>query len=126
MQWQRWSGSVLRPRRWQSKRTRFGTQPAPSTSWGNSTDVVRRASPKAWSTLRGPARIAIEERIAGEMLHRVAEEASPTPPLPPGPFDPNLAHQWLGDRYKTLDGALSDLRLSRTPPSSWPLKERPR
>jgi hypothetical protein len=39
---------------------------------GDFYDIVRRAKPTAWATLRGPALVAMEDRIAAEVLHRDA------------------------------------------------------
>lgn len=82
---------------------------------GDFFDIVRRAKPSAWATLRGPARTAMADRIVGEVLHKVAEEAKPTPPPPKGTLPAPLSHQWLGDRPSSLDAALSDLQPSPFP-----------
>lgn len=82
---------------------------------GDFFDIVRRANPSAWSTLRGPALVAMEERVAAEILHRIAEDVSPTPPAPARGLPLPISQQWLGDRPSSLDAALSDLQLSPHP-----------
>ncbi|MHB8294338.1 MAG: hypothetical protein ACYDH5_06850 [Acidimicrobiales bacterium] len=82
---------------------------------GDFFDVVRRAKPSAWVTLRGPALVAMEDRIAAEILHRTAEEISPTAPAPGGTLPAPLSQQWLGDRPRSLDASLSNLLLSPHP-----------
>ena len=82
---------------------------------GDFYDIVRRAKPSAWATLGGPALVAMEERVAAELLHRAAEEVSPTPPPPVGTFHQPLSHQWLGERPSSLDASLAELLLSPHP-----------
>jgi hypothetical protein len=82
---------------------------------GDFFDIVRRAKPSAWATLRGPALVAMEERIAAEILHRSTQEVSPTSLAPPGTLLPPLSQQWLGDRPTSLDASLSNLMLSPHP-----------
>jgi hypothetical protein len=82
---------------------------------GDFFDIVRRAKASSWATLGGPALVAMEDHIAADLLHRTAEDISPTPPAPAGTLPPPLSHQWLGDRPKSLDAALTDLLLSPFP-----------
>lgn len=82
---------------------------------GDFFDIVRRAKPSSWATLRGPALVAMEDRIAAEVFHRTAEDINPTPQAPAGTLPQPLSHQWLGDRPNSLDAALTDLFLSPFP-----------
>jgi hypothetical protein len=80
---------------------------------GDFYDIVRRAKPKAWSTMRGPALTTMDDRVAAEVLHRTVEEINADSPTPAYP-EP-LAHQWLGARPISLDATLNDIHLSPHP-----------
>jgi hypothetical protein len=79
-------------------------------------DVIRRAKPSTWSTLRGSARTAMDSRMAAEALNIFASElqesdqgADPAPPE-------NLSMQGLRARRPSLDAVLTYFRLSPHPP----------
>jgi hypothetical protein len=77
-------------------------------------DVVRRSDGEAWDSLRGGVRIAMDFRIAAEMLERCAADAGFTVPE----FPPNkvpLHQQRLRNKEWSLDSALTKLRLSPHP-----------
>lgn len=82
---------------------------------GDFYDIVRRAKPSAWATLGGPALVAMEERVAADLLHRAVEEVRPTPPPPAETLHQPLSHQWLGERPSSLDASLGELLLSPHP-----------
>lgn len=81
--------------------------------FGDLYDIVRRAKPQSWYTMRGPALTAIDDLVAAEVLHQTAEEI--TGPPPPQPLPPPLSQQWLGQRPHSLDAALNDMQLSPHP-----------
>jgi hypothetical protein len=83
---------------------------------GDFYDLVRRANPKAWTTLRGDARIAMDSRVAAEALDRFADQLADgeqTRAAMPQVF---LAQQGLGVREPSLDAVLTDLHISPHPP----------
>jgi hypothetical protein len=109
-----WLGLTLDELRRQSERLRadasFGDV------LGDFYDVVRRAKPKAWDSLRGDARCAMDERMAAEVLDRVSDELEGVADADrPGPPEP-LAQQAISRRSDSLDGALTGLHLSPHPP----------
>jgi hypothetical protein len=77
-------------------------------------EVIRRAKAKAWESLRGDAAVAMDYRLAADILDRFAEE-----------LDPGSEHaaargavledEGLRARSGSLDAALTDLRLSPFP-----------
>jgi len=82
---------------------------------GDFYDLIRRARPSMWTSLTGPAAVTMEERIAGDVLHRFAEDIVPSPPKPAGALGEPLSHQWLSERPDSLDYALTDKELSPHP-----------
>lgn len=81
---------------------------------GDFYDLVRRAKPAAWSTLRGEALVAMDYRMSADILHRFAahlDQADEDPPLRTTP----TSQQGLGDRSHSLDAALTTLQLSPHP-----------
>ena len=74
-------------------------------------DLVRRASAKAWDSLRGDALAAMDRRLAADILDRHADDVAPDRPT----YTPGLSQQGLRDRPDSLDAALTDLRLSPFP-----------
>jgi hypothetical protein len=81
---------------------------------GDFHDLVRRANPEAWNSLRGDARITIDYHIAAELLDSLADEAQ----VNAIPAQANLvpvSHQRLTIRPRSLDAVLTDLRVSPHP-----------
>ena len=78
---------------------------------GDFYDLVRRASAKAWDSLRGDALAAMDRRLAADILDRYADDVAPDRPT----YTPGLSQQGLRDRPDSLDAALTDLRLSPFP-----------
>jgi hypothetical protein len=81
--------------------------------------VVRQATFKAWDSLAGDARLAIDFRLAAELLLRFYSDltkAHVAPPLPeiPGMVSDPLAERLVRDRA-TLDADLTDFGLSPHP-----------
>jgi hypothetical protein len=79
---------------------------------GDFYEIVRRANPRAWTTLRGRARTALDDRVAAEMLHRAVEDGQGPSAAPAGQ---PLSQQWLSDRPQSLDSALTSLHISPHP-----------
>ena len=78
-------------------------------------ELIRRAKADAWDSLKGDAAVAMDLRLAADILDRFSEELDPSPsPAGPGYVAP-LSQQGLGNRPKSLDGALTGLRLSPFP-----------
>jgi hypothetical protein len=82
---------------------------------GDFYDLVRRANPRAWMTLRGEARTAMDSRMAAEALDRFTDELpegeqaeAPQPKV-------NLSLQGLSVRERSLDAVLTDLQVSPHP-----------
>ena len=80
---------------------------------GDFYEIVRRANPRTWTTLRGRARTAMDDRVAAEMLHRAVEDGQGSSAAPAGP---PLSQQWLSERPASLDSALTSLHISPHPP----------
>lgn len=79
---------------------------------GDFYDVVRRADPATWDSLRGPARTQMDSRLAAELLLLLADELrSRRPPQPKMP----IAAQRLSERPASLDSVLTALGLSPFP-----------
>lgn len=78
-------------------------------------DLVRRADPKSWQTLRGVALIAMDRRIASEALDSFAGDNG-RPPVPQAEIDatPTPALR-LSTRRRTTDAVLTDLGVSPHP-----------
>jgi hypothetical protein len=77
-------------------------------------ELIRRAKAEAWESLRGDAAIALDYRMAADILDRYADALNPgsgdtaQPGIPP-------SQQGLGARPESLDAALTRLRLSPFP-----------
>ncbi len=78
---------------------------------GDFYDLVRRASAKAWDSLRGDALAAMDRRLAADIFDRYADDVAPGRPT----YTPGLSQQGLRDRPESFDAALTDLRLSPFP-----------
>lgn len=78
---------------------------------GDFYDLVRRASAEAWDSLRGDALAAMDRRLAADILDRYVDDAQPGRPT----YTPGLSQQGLRDRPRSLDWALTRLRLSPFP-----------
>jgi hypothetical protein len=83
---------------------------------GDFYDLVRRAKPEAWNTLRGQARTAMDDRMAAEVLDRFADELLPEGHTPETPRREHLSMQGLNVRERSLDAVLTDLHVSPHPP----------
>ena len=83
-------------------------------SLGDIYDLVRRASPATWETLTGDARLAMDLRLAAEVLERFANDLDTDPPPPPNRLAP-MTHQSLSVRLHSLDKALTKVHLSPHP-----------
>ncbi len=81
---------------------------------GDFYDLIRRARPKSWETLRGDALTAMDCRLAADIFDRFSQELSGITDDPPSLPEP-LSHQGLSSRPHSLDAALTDLRLSPYP-----------
>jgi len=81
---------------------------------GDFYELIRRAKAEAWESLRGDAAVALDYRLAADILDRYADELNPgsgdtaRPGIPP-------SQQGLGARPESLDAALTRLRLSPFP-----------
>ncbi|MDQ6900091.1 MAG: hypothetical protein M3072_11380 [Candidatus Dormibacteraeota bacterium] len=80
---------------------------------GDFYDIVRRAKSESWTTLRGEALTAMDDRVAADVLHRAVDENDAAAMEP---YRQPLSQQWLRDRPTSLDAALNDLHLSPHPP----------
>jgi hypothetical protein len=78
---------------------------------GDFYDLVRRASAEAWDSLGGDALAAMDRRLAADILDRYADDVGPGRPA----YTPGLSQQGLRDRPRSLDWALTRLRLSPFP-----------
>jgi hypothetical protein len=81
---------------------------------GDFYDIVRRAKPEAWNSLRGDARTAMDGRAAAEVLDRFADENEGPPPSTS--LQEARSMQGVGVRDRTLDAVLTDLHVSPHPP----------
>ena len=81
--------------------------------------LMRRAPRDAWKDLTGPARMAMDHRIAAEILLRCYEDLAQSgkaEPLPPvQPYSPHNQHERLSYHPQTLDQDLSALGISPHP-----------
>lgn len=77
-------------------------------------DLVRRADPGAWDSLRGEARIAMDYQIAAELLDSFADDVHAAPSAAPARFVPVVA-QRLTARPRSLDAVLTHLHVSPYP-----------
>ncbi len=76
-------------------------------------DIVRRAKPEAWETLRGDALAAMDLRLAADILDRFAADLRLEGRE--APEDAHLELLGLSARPTSLDAALTELRLSPFP-----------
>jgi len=82
--------------------------------FGDFYDLIRRAKPKAWTSLRGEARIAMDNRMAAEVLDTFANQISEESGLERS--REHLSMQGLSIRERSLDSVLTDLHVSPHPP----------
>ncbi len=82
---------------------------------GDFYDLVRRAKPKAWSSLRGEARTAMDSRVAAEVLDRFAAEIPASSDGDKPEPQEHLSMQGLSIRIRSLDAVLTDLHVSPHP-----------
>jgi hypothetical protein len=81
---------------------------------GDFHDLVRRADPQKWESLRGQARVAMDYHVTTELLESLADDArEPLPRPDPGPQVSRLER--LTDRPRSLDAVLTDLHVSPHP-----------
>ena len=76
-------------------------------------DLIRRASADAWKSLRGDAVVAMDYRLAADILSRFAEDLNPGGDA--GAQYAALLQQGLSARPESLDAVLTDLRVSPFP-----------
>ena len=77
-------------------------------------DLIRRARARDWDSLRGDAAMAMDYRVAADILDRYAEDLNPGRGYAAG-YGAPLGQQGLSDRPESLDAVLTDLRLSPFP-----------
>lgn len=85
-----------------------------SDDTGDFYELIRRAKLDAWKSLRGDAAVAMDYRLAADILARFAEELNPGGDYAGEQYVP-LSQQGLSARPKSLDAALTGLRLSPFP-----------
>lgn len=85
-----------------------------SDDTGDFYELIRRAKAEAWKSLRGDAAVAMDYRLAADILARFAEELNPGGDYASAQHAP-LPQQGLSARPESLDAALTDLRLSPFP-----------
>jgi hypothetical protein len=81
---------------------------------GDFYELIRRAKADAWNSLRGDAAVAMDYRLACDILVRFAEELNPGADYASEKHAP-LSQQGLSARPESLDAALTGLRLSPFP-----------
>lgn len=81
---------------------------------GDFYDVIRRARPEAWETLRGAALTTMDHRVSAELLEQFADDLKGDEPAPPAPPE-GLSTQRLSLRPESQDAALTELGLSPHP-----------
>ena len=82
---------------------------------GDFYDLIRRAKAEAWDSLRGDAAVAMDYRLAADILARFAEEIRPRGNDDPAALPAPLSQQGLSARPHSLDAALTQLHLSPFP-----------
>lgn len=82
---------------------------------GDFYDLIRRAKAEAWNSLRGDAAVAMDYRLAADILTRFAEDIRPSRNDDTGALPPPLSQQGLSARPQSLDAALTRLHLSPFP-----------
>ncbi len=80
---------------------------------GDFYDLIRRADPRAWDSLRGDALNAMDFRLAADILDRFQKELGGTG-APSGVHVP-LNREGLSSKTHSLDAALTNLHLSPFP-----------
>jgi hypothetical protein len=81
---------------------------------GDFYELIRRAKAEAWKSLRGDAAVAMDYRLAADILIRFAEELNPGSDYA-GAEHSGLSQQGLSARPESLDAALTNLHLSPFP-----------
>jgi hypothetical protein len=81
---------------------------------GDFHDLVRRADPQSWESLRGEAGVAMDYYIAADLLDAFADDAAGREDRAPVMNLP-MASQPLTARPRSLDAVLTDLRVSPHP-----------
>jgi hypothetical protein len=81
---------------------------------GDFYELIRRAKAAAWKSLRGDAAVAMDYRLAADILARFAEELNPGGDYVGAQHSP-LSQQGLSARPGSLDAALTKLHLSPFP-----------
>lgn len=77
-------------------------------------DLICRASADAWKSLRGDAAVALDLRLAADILTRFADDLNPGNDYAGAYYEP-LSHQGLCARPESLDAVLTHLRVSPFP-----------
>ncbi|MGH3166456.1 MAG: hypothetical protein ACRDN0_11260, partial [Trebonia sp.] len=77
-------------------------------------DLIRRASADAWKSLRGDALVALDLRLAADILTRFANDLNPSGDYAGTRYAP-LSQQGLSARPESLDAVLTHLRVSPFP-----------
>lgn len=77
-------------------------------------DLIRRASADAWDSLRGDALVALDLRLAADILTRFGEDLNPGGDYADAQYAP-LSQQGLSARPDSLDAVLTHLRVSPFP-----------
>jgi len=82
-------------------------------------ELVSHIHPEHWAQLEGEGLLAIDLRVAAEMILRFLEDLAKRGEVAPLPAIPRLAYHPLGDRLRPerrdLDGVLTDFGLSPHP-----------
>jgi hypothetical protein len=81
---------------------------------GDFYELIRRAKADAWKSLRGDAAVAMDYRMAADILARFTKEVNPEGDYMANEQTP-LSQQGLSAQPKSLDRALTGLRLSPFP-----------
>jgi hypothetical protein len=76
-------------------------------------DLIRRANPDRWDSLSGDILIALDLRIAAEVIDRFVDQLDSR--TPPDLSQIQLSHQRLSDRGQVLDETLTRMGLSPHP-----------
>jgi hypothetical protein len=95
----------------------------PLRAW---TDLIRLMGSDKWEELRGDARLAVDHRIASEMLYRLRDDlanegyADPLPEVPRWAWTPR-SERWNRPAH-SIDQVLTDYGLSPEPSLVWALE----
>ena len=82
---------------------------------GDFYDLIRRAKAEAWKSLRGDSAVAMDYRLAADILARFAADITPRGNDDPAALPAPLSQQGLSARPHSLDAALTRLHLSPFP-----------